>query len=169
VTALAADASALLIRSSPSSGIIVNIFTPPPAISSLSATSGVAGTQVTITGSGFGVWLGSTYATNIHWNDTQILAAPVASNSTRGTVRVQQGGTWSNAVPFTVNTATISNVVQESGVPGVTVVKITGSGFGAQGSGQVWLGSLNDVVQSWSGTHWAFGRRHHDCALRVYQ
>jgi len=63
---------------------------------------------------------------------------------------VQQGGVWSNSVPFSVNTATISGVTPASGVPG-TQVTITGSGFGAaQGNGQVWLGSAYGVVQSWS-------------------
>ncbi|MGO9445800.1 MAG: IPT/TIG domain-containing protein, partial [Thiobacillaceae bacterium] len=62
----------------------------------------------------------------------------------------QQGGLWSNAVPFGVNTAVISSVSPTSGVPG-TQVTITGSGFGAeQGSGQVWLGTANGVVQSWT-------------------
>ncbi len=127
-----------------------------PNIISVSPTVGVAGAQVTISGSGFGatqgtgtVWLGSTYGTVVSWTNTQIVAT-VASISVSGTAQVQQGGIWSNAVAFNVNTATISNVSPTSGVPG-TQVTITGSGFGtAQGSGQVWLGTVNGVVQSWS-------------------
>ena len=119
---------------------------------------GGGGRSVTISGSGFGsvqgtgaVWLGSTYATVVSWSDTQIVAT-VASNAMSGTARVQQSGAWSNAVPFNVNTATISTVSPASGVPG-TQVTIAGSGFGAaQGSGQVWLGTANGVVQSWSDT-----------------
>ena len=55
-------------------------------------------------------------------------------------------------MPFNVNTATILTVTPASGVPG-TPVTIAGSSFGAaQGGGQVWLGTANSVVQSWSDT-----------------
>ena len=129
---------------------------PVPAVASLSVTSGAAGAQVTISGSGFGavqgtgaVWLGSTLATVVSWSDTQIVAT-VASNAASGTAQVQQGGVWSNGTPFSVNTAAISSVAPASGVPG-TSVTIAGSGFGAaQGGGQVWLGTAGGVVQSWS-------------------
>jgi hypothetical protein len=78
------------------------------------------------------------------------VVAKVASNATSGTARVQQDGVWSSAVAFDVATATISSVTPASGVPGDQVT-IAGSGFGAaQGSGQVWLGTPNGVVQSWS-------------------
>ncbi len=66
ITVLAADATALLIQSSPSSGVTVSIAIPPPSITSVSPTSSAAGTQVTVDGSGFGlqqgtgsVWLGT--------------------------------------------------------------------------------------------------------------
>ena len=56
-------------------------------------------------------------------------------------------------MPFTVATPTISSISPTAGVPGVTVVTISGSVFGAsQGSGQVWLGTANGIVQSWSDT-----------------
>ena len=114
--------------------------------------------RVTISGSGFGsergtgaVWLGSASGTIVSWSDT-LVVAKVASNATSGTARVQQGGVWSSAVAFDVATATISNVTPASGVPGDQVT-ITGSGFGAaQGSGQVWLGTVPGVVQNWSDT-----------------
>jgi hypothetical protein len=49
-------------------------------------------------------------------------------------------------------TATILGVTPGSALPGATVT-ITGSGFGAsQGMGQVWLGTANGIVQSWSDT-----------------
>jgi hypothetical protein len=132
----------------------------PPIITSLSTSTGAANTQVTINGSGFGaqatgaVWLGSNPAgTVVSWSDLQIVAT-VACNATSGTVRVRQGGTWSNAPDFAVSTATISTVAPDNGVPGVTPVTITGTGFGAvQGAGgQVWLGTANGVVQTWSDT-----------------
>jgi hypothetical protein len=130
----------------------------PPHINTVSPPVGEAGTQVTISGTGFGtpqgtgtVWLGSTYGAVMNWNDTQIVAT-VASISRSGTAQVQQGGLSSNAVSFNVNTATILNVSPASGIPG-TQVTITGSGFGAeQGSGQVWLGTAIGLAQSWSDT-----------------
>ncbi len=128
----------------------------PPSITTVSPPVGAAGMQVTISGSGFGsaqgsgtVWLGTTYGTVVSWTNTQIVAT-VAAISQSGTAQVQQGGLSSNAVQFNVNTATISNVLPASGVPG-TQVTITGSGFGA-GPGQVWLGTANGVVQSWNDT-----------------
>jgi hypothetical protein len=131
-------------------------FPVPPSVTSLSPTTGAAGVQVTISGSGFGatqgtsaVWLGSTFAKPISWSDTRVVAT-VAANATSGTAQVQRGGYWSDPLPFVVSTATISNVTPSSGVPG-TQVTISGSGFGAvPGSGQVWLGTLAGVVQSWS-------------------
>jgi hypothetical protein len=63
---------------------------------------------------------------------------------------LQQGGLSSNAVPFTVITPTISTVTPSVAAPG-DAVTIAGSGFGAaQGTGQMWLGTANGVVQSWS-------------------
>jgi hypothetical protein len=127
-----------------------------PIITSISSATGTAGIPITIVGSGFGspqgggsVWLGSTYGIVGSWSDTQIVAT-VASNSTSGTAQVQQGGLSSNAVPFNVNTATILSVSPASGIPG-TPVTITGSYFGTT-PGQVWLGTANGVVQSWSDT-----------------
>jgi hypothetical protein len=129
-----------------------------PNITSVSPTTGAAGTQVTVSGSNFGtsqgsgnVLLGSTYGAVVSWSNTQIVAT-VAAISQSGAAQVQQGGVLSNAVTFNVNTATVSNVSPTSGVPG-TQVTVNGSGFGAtQGSGQVWLGTANGAVQSWSDT-----------------
>lgn len=127
-------------------------------ILNVSPTSGVAGTQVTFTGSGFGttqgngsVWLGTTPAAVVSWSDTLIVAtvSPIARS---GNAFVQQNGLSTNTVPFNVNTATITNASPANGVPG-TQITITGSSFGAtQGSGLVWLGTAPAVVQSWSDT-----------------
>jgi IPT/TIG domain len=47
---------------------------------------------------------------------------------------------------------TISYVVPPNGLPG-TEITIIGSGFGfARGRGQVWLGTANGVIESWSDT-----------------
>ena len=155
-TAGSATITATLGSVSVSTGITVQtpVVVNPPSISTTSPSTGTAGTQVTISGSGFGatqgtgtVWLGSTYGVVVNWTDTQIVAT-VALISTSGTAQVQQGGLFSNAISFNVNTATISNVSPTSGVPG-TQVAITGSGFGAA-SGQVWIGTANGIVQSWA-------------------
>ena len=127
-----------------------------PNILTVSPTTGSVGTQVTITGSGFGanqgagtVWLGTTFGTVVSWGDSQVIAS-VNTGSTSGAVQILQGGVTSNAVPFTINSATISIVTPTSGIAG-TQVTITGSGFGAaQGSGIVQLGNTAGAVISWS-------------------
>jgi len=61
-------------------------------------------------------------------------------------------GVWSNALPFTVNTVTITSVFPNSGPPG-TVVTIAGSNLGsAQGGGTVQPGSTAGAVVTWSHT-----------------
>ena len=131
-------------------------FNVVPSVISVSPTSGSAGTQVTILGSGFGatpgtVWLGSTPGSVVSWSNSQIVAT-VASNAVSGVAEVQQSGFSSNSVPFTVATATISSLSSTSVPPGAQVT-INGSGFGAaQGNGQVWLGTAYGSVQSWSNT-----------------
>jgi len=131
-----------------------------PSVSSISPSSGVPGTQVTLTGTGFGavqgtgsVWLGNKLAGSIvSWSDTQVVAT-VDSNVASGSASVQQAGTWSNSLTFTIITPTISSISPTSGVPG-TQVTINGTNFGStQGSGQVWLGSTYaGSIVSWSAT-----------------
>src|SRR5260370_30835678 len=131
-------------------------FSEAPTITSVTPTSGVAGTQVTLAGAGFGatqgsgnVWLGSAYGVVACWSDAQVVAT-VASGSKSGTAQILQGGVWSNAVNFTVATPNITTVTPISGATG-TQVTITGTGFGAtQGVGNLWLGSAYGVVASWS-------------------
>jgi len=130
----------------------------PPNINSVSPTAGTAGTQVTITGSGFGnsqgsgtVWLGTTSGTVVNWSDSQVVAA-VASGSSSGQARIQQNGVVSNSISFTVNTPTIASVSPSSGIAG-TEVTLTGSSFGATpGSAIVMLGNTPGIVSSWSDT-----------------
>jgi hypothetical protein len=118
----------------------------------------MAGTQVTLVGTGFGttqgsgnVWLGSTYGIVASWSDTQIVAA-VASGARSGTAQILQNGAWSSAINFTVITPNVTGVTPASAMAG-TQVTFTGTGFGAtQGSGNVWLGSSYGVVVSWSDT-----------------
>jgi hypothetical protein len=136
--------------------VVAPVTPTPPSVASVVPTSGAAGTQVTLTGSGFGasqgsgiVLLGSTLGTVVSWSNTQVVAT-VNTGSTSGVAQIQQAGLSSNSVTFTVNTAAITNVSPASGLPG-TQVTITGSGFGAsQGSGMVWLGTAPAVVTNWS-------------------
>src|SRR5215468_4832465 len=136
----------------------INFAVTTPKVTSVTPTSGVAGTQVTFTGTGFGsaqgsgnVWLGSTYGVVVSWSDTQVVAT-VASGAKSGTAQILQGGVWSDPVNFTVVTPVVTSVTPTTGVAG-TQVTFTGTGFGsAQGSGNVWLGSTYGVVVSWSDT-----------------
>ena len=133
--------------------------TNPPAITSLSASTGAPGDTITISGTGFGsaiglgqAWLGSTYCgTVVSWSDTQVVAT-VALGSRSGKAQVLQGGVWSNEMPFQVATVTITEVLPNSGFPGDAIV-INGSGFGnIQGTGVVQLGSTAGQVLTWSDT-----------------
>jgi hypothetical protein len=156
----AATITATLGSVSGNTGVTVSsaVASTIPTITDISPNSGGGGTQVTVTGSGFGaaqgsgyLWLGSTIGTVTEWRDTQVVAF-VAPASTSGTVQVVQGGVSSNTFSFTVNTPTITNLSTATGVAG-TPVTITGSNFGAsQGSGQVRLGSTNGIVSSWHDT-----------------
>jgi IPT/TIG domain/Bacterial Ig-like domain (group 2)/Galactose oxidase, central domain len=128
----------------------------PPDITGISPASGAAGTQVTISGSGFGasqnggtVLIGTNLGIVSSWSDTQIVAT-VSTGSSSGVVQIQQTNGSSNSVPFTISTATIGGISPTCGVPG-TQVTITGSGFGSiQGSGNIWLGTVPAIVNSWS-------------------
>jgi len=104
-------------------------------ISSVTPTSGIAGTQVTITGSGFGatqgsgiVQLGNTAGVVTSWSDGQVVAT-VAPGSASGTAQILQNGVWSNSVPFAINLPHIASISPNSGAGG-TAVTITGNGFG---------------------------------------
>ena len=83
-----------------------------PTITSLSPTSGPAGTSVTITGTNFGASQGTntvafngTAATPTSWSATSILAL-VPTAATSGNVVVTVGGRASNGVSFTVTPVT---------------------------------------------------------------
>ena len=138
----------------------VTVIAPPaqatPNIQSASPANGIAGTQVTVAGSGFGasqgtgsIQLGSSVGSVVSWSDSQVVAT-VNTGSTSGVAQVQQSGNFSNSVPFTVNTPTINGATPTNGLAG-TQVTVAGSGFGAsQGSGVIWLGNAAGIVSSWS-------------------
>ncbi|MFZ0308794.1 MAG: IPT/TIG domain-containing protein [Candidatus Sulfotelmatobacter sp.] len=125
-------------------------------ISNVSPAGGLPGTQVTITGSGFGatqgsgmVWLGTAVGVVTNWSDGQVVAT-VAAGSTSGNALVLQNGVLSNTFPFTIDSLQIANIAPNSGSAG-TVVTITGGGFGnSQGSGSVLIGGTTASVVGWS-------------------
>jgi len=94
-----------------SNGVSFTVTSSAPSITSLSPTSGLAGTSVTITGTNFGasqdtnaVTFNGTAATPTSWSATSIVA-PVPSGATAGNVIVTVGGQASNGVSFTVSTS----------------------------------------------------------------
>jgi len=141
-----------------SSGVSFTVL-PTPSISSLSPTSGTAGTSVTISGSAFGSSQGSstvtfngTAGTPTSWGGSTI-RVPVPSGATSGNVVVTRGGVPSNGVNFTVApTPTISNLSPSSAGVGM-LVTITGTNFGAtQGSSTVKFNGTTATPTSWSAT-----------------
>jgi hypothetical protein len=130
----------------------------PPALTSISPTSVLPGTQVTFTGSGFGATQGSgsvgfnnTAGTVVSWSDTQVVAT-VAAGTNPGNAWVTQNGTRSNYVAFTMVPPALTSISPTSVLPG-TQVTFTGSGFGAtQGSGSVGFNNTAGTVVSWSDT-----------------
>jgi hypothetical protein len=77
-----------------------------PTLTSVTPTTGGAGTVVTLNGSGFGgtpgqVWLGTAAGTVTSWAEEQVVAT-VASGSATGKAQILQNGVWSSAVAFTV-------------------------------------------------------------------
>ena len=137
----------------------VSFSVTTPTISSISPTSGTAGTQVNISGSGFGsaqgngqVWLGTALGQVSSWSDT-LISATVDPSSTSGNAQVLQNGVWSNAVSFSISgNPHISSISPNTGNTG-TVVTVRGTGFGSsQGSGSVLIGNVGASVNSWSDT-----------------
>ena len=135
----------------------VNFDVNSATIANVTPTSGPAGTQVTLNGSGFGsaqgsgqVLIGTAQGTVVSWSDTQIVAT-VAAGATSGYAAVLQGGVWSNYISFTVTgNPHINYITPTSGIAG-TVVDIQGSGFGAsQGNGSVWIGGTTATVNGWN-------------------
>jgi len=127
---------------------------PPPSITSLSVTSGNAGTPVTISGAHFGSTTGTVTfnganATVSSWTDGTIgtLVPALASN---GNVLVTNVNGVSNGIPFTIPPPAISSLSTSSGAAG-TPVTIAGTHFGAsQGTGTVTFNGTTATVSNWS-------------------
>jgi len=140
-------------------GLISNVgsFTVPPSvtITSVSPNTGLWGTPITITGTGFGSTQGTTlvamngaYATPTSWSNTSIVAPVPTGATAAGGVSV---GT-SAAVPFSVPAVSITSLSVTSGAVGVPVT-ITGTNFGAsQGTGTVTFNGVQAHATTWSNT-----------------
>jgi RHS repeat-associated protein len=127
-------------------------------VNSVSPTAGPTGTQVTVSGVGFGGSQGSstlsfngTNATVIStWTDSLIVAT-VPNGSTTGPVKVVNGGVSSNTtVNFTVGGVVVTSVSPTT-APASTQVQINGSGFGST-QGSVTINGYSGSVVSWSST-----------------
>lgn len=138
----------------PSNGVT---FTVIPVIQSLSPTSGLAGTVVNVSGTGFGntpaqgpstVAFNGLAATPSTWSSTSF-TVPVPSGASAGNVVVTVGGQASNGVLFTP-TPVISSLIPNSGLSG-TQVTIAGSSFGdQQGNSTVTFNGVSAAVTSWN-------------------
>jgi large repetitive protein len=142
-----------VVSSSNPTFTVSNVF-----VNAVSPNAGAVGTQVTVSGSGFGSTLGTISFNNVAatvvatWTDTQIIAN-VPTTATTGPVKVAAGGVTSNtSVGFTVGAVAVNSVSPASGSPG-TPVQISGSGFGAtQGTSTVKFSGQLASVTSWSDT-----------------
>ena len=131
----------------------------PPSITSLSPTSGPAGTSVTISGTNFGVTQGTsavtfngTAATPSSWSATSIVV-PVPSGATTGNVAVTVGSLASNGVLFTlIPPPSITSLSPTAGAVG-TSVTIAGTNFGSiQGTSTVTFNGTSAVPTTWTNT-----------------
>jgi endoglucanase len=101
---------------------------PPPAIGSLSPTSGPVGASLTISGSNFGatqgtstVRFGTTNASITSWSNTQIVASVPGVPTGTSLVTVTVGGRVSNSVNFNVSTVTQPGYTMSCNPPSLTV------------------------------------------------
>jgi len=145
-------------QSSPSTFSTVAASTAVPNLTSLSPTSGPAGTSVTIAGTNFGSTQGSSTVafsgvttTPTSWSNTQIVV-PVPSGTTPGNVVVTVSNSNSNGLSFTDTSAGIVGVSPGSGEIGIPVT-ITGVSFGSsQGSSTVTFNGTVGSPTSWGNT-----------------
>ena len=139
----------------------VNFSLPSYAVRSISPTTGPVGTQVTITGTGFGSAQGTSSvgfagvpSTAVQsWSDTEVVASVPDSAST-GPVTVSLDGVASNAnVIYQIPGPQENNSVSPTMGTAGTSVTITGSGFRSQqyDSTVTFNGAAANIV-SWSDT-----------------
>ena len=136
-----------------------------PVLASLSATTGPVGTQVTLTGAGFGAsqgssiaWIGSSTATVNSWSDTSVtITIPTGATSGPISISVAPSMNESNAIFFTVTSNPLPSPWLDSDVGTVGIAgsaTYSGSTFTMNASG-AYIGSSADqmhyVFQPWSG------------------
>jgi IPT/TIG domain/Abnormal spindle-like microcephaly-assoc'd, ASPM-SPD-2-Hydin len=144
---------------SPQAVSLTGTGTAAPHIASLSPTSGVIGTSITITGSGFGssqglstVTFNGTVAAPTSWTGSKIVA-PVPPGAISGNVVVTVDGSASNGSSFTVLLPpNITSLSPNAGAVG-TYVSIAGTNFGtAQGTSTITFNGTAATPTSWSDT-----------------
>jgi YD repeat-containing protein len=144
----------------------VNGTNSAPVITSISPTSGAAGTNVTFTGTNFGTAMGNSLvffsgATEpvnggifpTTWTSTSFIAQ-VPAGTVTGPVTVFVNGQTSNGVCFAVTSSTpcINSISPQSGATNTTVT-ISGINFGTrQGQSTVTLNGTAATVSSWGST-----------------
>jgi hypothetical protein len=130
-------------------------FATIPQVTDTNPTIGATGTQVQISGSGFGssqstVTFNGVNAPIVNWSDT-LITANVPAAATTGPVKVTVAGIDSNVnVYFNVPPPAVSSISPTSGIVG-TQVTINGFGFQTtKGSSTVNFGGTLGSVVSWS-------------------
>lgn len=136
-----------------------------PQLITINPTNGLPGTQVTLTGKGFGTAQGRSYvafngqiAQVTTWSDSYIVCiVPTPTNTSPGSVSVVvwiDGSKSTNSLSFTIQVPTISTINPLIDNVGA-LITITGSGFGAyqsQVNGQISIGGITATVVAWSDT-----------------
>ena len=140
------------------SKVEIPALTSPPAITSLTPSSGPVGTDVTVAGSGFGATQADSVlkfnnvpVTSMQWHASSLLAT-VPTEATSGPVVVTVSGQDSNGVQFDIPPPSISGLSPGSGAVGIPVM-IAGSGFGpSQPANQVTFNGVTASVTGWAPT-----------------
>jgi RHS repeat-associated protein len=141
------------------SNINVMYTVPPPNVTALSPLGGIAGTQITISGSGFQanqrnstVTFNGVAAAVTTWSDSQIVAS-VPSTASTGPLLVTVNAVSSQASNFIVPNMTITSLTPPASAINGTVT-ITGTGFGSGGcnAGIVYFNGTGAGCYSWSDT-----------------
>ena len=144
-------------------GLDFTVTPSPPSLSSISPTSGTAGTQVTLSGSNFGASRGSSYvlfgstqaATYDSWSDTRIVCRVPDISTGTVQVKVTTGVGTSNGLDFRVyKPSPFLSSVSPSSAPPYAEVTLTGYHFGdTRDSSYVLFGEETAYsYKSWSDT-----------------
>lgn len=144
----------------------------PPVVTASSPVFGLAGTVVTLEGSGFGppletshvsVWSYTTHLTTqwpvTSWKDTEIVV-PVPADAWSGKLYLSVVVNKLESVdqkPFTVGIPpTITSYSPNFGMPGKTSIQIHGTGFGrTAGDSHVWIMTPGVSYTAWPTTSWS--------------